>query len=70
MIIIHSFAGSQRPAVVHRDVNSRNILVKPDYVCVLGDFGFSMKVAGAQVVRDGDGDPSTITDVSLLETIE
>ncbi|XP_072021284.1 uncharacterized protein [Amphiura filiformis] len=58
--------GSSRPAVVHRDLNSRNILVKSDQVCVLGDFGFSMKVAGAQVVRDGDGDPSTITDVGTV----
>ncbi len=62
-IVFNLLTGTSRPAIVHRDLNSRNILVKADHTCCLGDFGFAMKVAGAQVVRDGDGDASTITDV-------
>ena len=59
------YVGSSRPAIVHRDINSRNILVKSDLTCVIGDFGFAMKVFGSSVVRDGDEDNSTITDVSV-----
>ncbi|XP_022088502.1 bone morphogenetic protein receptor type-2-like [Acanthaster planci] len=58
--------GSSRPAIVHRDINSRNILVKSDLTCVIGDFGFAMKVFGSSVVRDGDEDNSTITDVGTV----
>ncbi|XP_046712671.1 bone morphogenetic protein receptor type-2a isoform X2 [Silurus meridionalis] len=31
-----------KPAVSHRDLNSRNVLVKPDGCCVISDFGLSM----------------------------
>ncbi|XP_033624844.1 bone morphogenetic protein receptor type-2-like [Asterias rubens] len=58
--------GSHRPAIVHRDINSRNILVKSDLTCVIGDFGFAMKVFGSSVVREGDEDNSTITDVGTV----
>ena len=65
-MFVVSFTGCHKPAVVHRDINSRNILVNPDGTCVVGDFGFAMKVCGSSVVGEGDGDNSTITDVSLL----
>ncbi|XP_038058132.1 bone morphogenetic protein receptor type-2-like [Patiria miniata] len=58
--------GSSRPAIVHRDINSRNVLVKSDLTCVIGDFGFAMKVFGSSVVREGDEDNSTITDVGTV----
>lgn len=54
-----------KPAVVHRDINSRNVLVNAEGNCVIGDFGFAMQVCGSSVVGEGDGDNSTITDVSL-----
>lgn len=35
-----------RPSVVHRDFNSRNILVKDDLTCCISDFGFALKTFG------------------------
>lgn len=58
-------SGMHKPAVVHRDINSRNILVRTDGTCCIGDFGFAMKVCGASIVRDGNQDNSNITDVSF-----
>ncbi|XP_041459768.1 bone morphogenetic protein receptor type-2-like [Lytechinus variegatus] len=58
--------GGLKPAVVHRDINSRNVLVNAEGNCVIGDFGFAMKVCGSSVVGEADGDNSTITDVGTV----
>ena len=53
------FLGS-RPAFAHRDLNSKNILVKMDGTCALADFGFAMKVPDATKPAD---DGTLITEV-------
>ncbi|XP_063951990.1 bone morphogenetic protein receptor type-2-like [Lytechinus pictus] len=58
--------GGLKPAVVHRDINSRNVLVNAEGNCIIGDFGFAMKVCGSSVVGEADGDNSTITDVGTV----
>ncbi|KAJ8036516.1 Bone morphogenetic protein receptor type-2 [Holothuria leucospilota] len=58
--------GEHKPAIVHRDINSRNILVRTDGTCCIGDFGFAMKVCGSSIVRDGNRDNSNITDVGTV----
>ena len=35
-----------KPCISHRDLSSRNILVKEDLSCALCDFGFSIKISG------------------------
>jgi len=35
-----------RPGISHRDLNSRNILMKFNGTCVLADFGFALKLIG------------------------
>ncbi|XP_035829616.1 bone morphogenetic protein receptor type-2, partial [Aplysia californica] len=35
-----------KPALAHRDLNTRNILVKPDLTCVLADLGFAVGMVG------------------------
>ncbi|KAF6032518.1 wit [Bugula neritina] len=45
--------GVHKHAIVHRDINSRNILVRPDMTCVIADMGFSMKIRGSKVIRNG-----------------
>ncbi|KAL7675901.1 hypothetical protein ACOME3_002162 [Neoechinorhynchus agilis] len=32
-----------KPAIAHRDLKSKNILVKPDYTCCIADFGLAVK---------------------------
>lgn len=54
-----------KPAVSHRDLNSRNILVKPDGTCVIIDFGLSMKLTGNRPARHGEEENAAISEVSV-----
>ena len=38
---IHGARG--KPAIVHRDIKSRNILVKQNLTCAIADFGLAVK---------------------------
>lgn len=53
-----------KPAISHRDLNSRNVLVKNDGTCVISDFGLSMKLTGNRLVRPGEEDNAAISEVS------
>ncbi|XP_037543087.1 bone morphogenetic protein receptor type-2 [Nematolebias whitei] len=55
-----------KPAVAHRDLTSRNVLVRSDLSCVLADFGLSMKVTGARSSLSGDDDTLTISEVGTV----
>ncbi|XP_069471614.1 bone morphogenetic protein receptor type-2 [Ambystoma mexicanum] len=55
-----------KPAVSHRDLNSRNVLVKNDGTCVISDFGLSMKLTGNRLVRPGDEDNAAISEVGTI----
>lgn len=43
-----------KPSIVHRDFNSRNILVKSDLTCVISDFGFALKTFGPRYEWKGE----------------
>merc|ERR1719244_2450134 len=44
-------AGTQgKPAIAHRDLKSRNILVKKDLTCVIADLGLCVKLTDADEV--------------------
>lgn len=47
-----------KPAVVHRDVSSSNVLVRSDMTCVLS--GFSLSMALSRDPSGGHGDPSSV----------
>ncbi|KAI5107277.1 bone morphogenetic protein receptor type-2 precursor [Silurus meridionalis] len=51
-----------KPAVSHRDLNSRNILVKNDGTSVISDFGLSMKLTGNRLVRPGEEENAAISE--------
>lgn len=59
-----------KPAVSHRDLNSRNILVKADGTCVIIDFGLSMKLTGNRAARHGEEENAAISEVSVQEEAE
>jgi len=40
--------------ICHRDLNSRNILVKSDLTCCICDYGFAMKVNGPRYEYQGE----------------
>lgn len=44
----------EKPSIVHRDLNSRNILVKTDLSCCISDFGFALKTYGPRYEWKGE----------------
>ncbi|XP_034043143.1 bone morphogenetic protein receptor type-2-like isoform X2 [Thalassophryne amazonica] len=61
------YRGDQyKPAVAHRDVTSRNVLVRADLSCVLTDFGLSMKLTENCPSRPGDEDTVAISEVGTV----
>ncbi|KAM6893092.1 bone morphogenetic protein receptor type-2-like [Lycodopsis pacificus] len=55
-----------KPAVSHRDLNSRNVLVKADGTCVIIDFGLSMKLTGHKPARNGEEENTAISEVGTI----
>uniref|UniRef100_A0A8C3FZJ3 Serine/threonine-protein kinase receptor n=1 Tax=Cyclopterus lumpus TaxID=8103 RepID=A0A8C3FZJ3_CYCLU len=55
-----------KPAVSHRDLNSRNVLVKADATCVIIDFGLSMKLTGNRPARHGEEENTAISEVGTI----
>uniref|UniRef100_UPI0037E9B9C5 bone morphogenetic protein receptor type-2-like isoform X1 n=1 Tax=Semicossyphus pulcher TaxID=241346 RepID=UPI0037E9B9C5 len=55
-----------KPAVSHRDLNSRNVLVKTDGTCVIIDFGLSMKLTGNRPARHGEEENAAISEVGTI----
>nr|XP_046259573.1 bone morphogenetic protein receptor type-2-like isoform X2 [Scatophagus argus] len=55
-----------KPAVAHRDVSSRNVLVRADLSCVLADFGLSMRLTGSHPCCPGDNDTMAISEVGTV----
>ena len=44
----------EKACICHRDLNSRNILVKADLSCCISDFGFAMKTFGPRYEWKGE----------------
>ncbi|XP_036065564.1 bone morphogenetic protein receptor type-2 isoform X2 [Oryzias melastigma] len=55
-----------KPAVAHRDLTSRNVLVRPDLSCVLAGFGASMKLTSNKPCHPGDNDSMAISEVGTV----
>ncbi|XP_016342174.1 bone morphogenetic protein receptor type-2-like isoform X2 [Sinocyclocheilus anshuiensis] len=55
-----------KPAVSHRDLNSRNVLVKTDGSCVISDFGLSMILTGKRPPGHAEEDNSAISEVGTV----
>ncbi|KAM8904686.1 bone morphogenetic protein receptor type-2-like [Spinachia spinachia] len=55
-----------KPAVSHRDLNSRNVLVKADGACVIIDYGLSMKLTGNRPARHGEEESTAISEVGTI----
>lgn len=55
-----------KPAVAHRDVTSRNVLIRADLSCVLADFGLSMRLTGSRPCCPGDDDTMAISEVGTV----
>ncbi|KAM7408004.1 hypothetical protein PAMA_003641 [Pampus argenteus] len=59
-------AEQYKPAVAHRDVTGRNVLIRADLSCVLTDFGLSMRLTGNQPCCPRDVDTLAISEVGTV----
>ncbi|XP_044740436.1 bone morphogenetic protein receptor type-2 [Chrysoperla carnea] len=58
-----------KPCVSHRDLNTRNVLVKNDLTCCLCDLGFAMKISNAKYFQNGEDphqEPKSLSEVGTL----
>ncbi|XP_056607242.1 bone morphogenetic protein receptor type-2a isoform X1 [Triplophysa dalaica] len=55
-----------KPAVSHRDLNSRNVLVKADGSCVISDFGLAMILTEKRPPAQGDVDNCSISEAGTV----
>lgn len=58
-----------KPCICHRDLNTRNILVKSDLTCCVSDFGFALKVFGSKYEYKGEvavAETKSINEVGTL----
>ncbi|CAL1263730.1 unnamed protein product [Larinioides sclopetarius] len=58
-----------KPCIVHRDVSSRNILMKDDGQCMLCDFGFAIQISGSTYVLNGEEVKAEETSLAEVGTL-
>lgn len=64
--------GVHKNAIVHRDINSRNILVRSNMTCAIADMGFSLKIKGSKVIKNGveeHAEDGSLRDVSFQDIL-
>ena len=46
---------TKKPSIAHRDLKSKNILVRNDSTCVISDFGLAIKFLNEETSSDAHG---------------
>lgn len=63
------FSEKFKHCIAHRDLTSRNILMKADGACMLCDFGFALQVSGSKYFvngQEGQAEADSLTEVSQV----
>lgn len=58
-----------KPCIAHRDMNSRNILIKADGSCCICDLGLAVQISGSKYFSNGEeqhAETKSINDVRKL----
>ncbi|XP_011505066.1 PREDICTED: uncharacterized protein LOC105367910 [Ceratosolen solmsi marchali] len=59
-----------KPCIAHRDMNSRNILIKADGSCCICDLGLAVQISGSKYFSNGEeqhAETKSINDVGTLQ---
>lgn len=71
-LFIIYLSDSFKPTVAHRDMNSRNVLLKSDMSCIIADLGFCMTTMGSKLIKKGhteNAEQTSLTDVSTVNFV-
>jgi serine/threonine protein kinase len=58
-----------KPCIAHRDMNSRNVLIKADGSCCICDLGLAVQISGSKYFSNGEeqhAETKSINDVSFF----
>ncbi|KAK6640108.1 hypothetical protein RUM43_008385 [Polyplax serrata] len=58
-----------KPCISHRDLNTKNILVKEDLTCVICDLGFATKISGSRYYYNGEEQHAEIKSINDVGTL-
>ncbi|KAI4504255.1 hypothetical protein M0802_000726 [Mischocyttarus mexicanus] len=58
-----------KPCIAHRDVNSRNILIKADGSCCICDLGLAVQISGSKYYSNGEEQHAEIKSINDVGTL-
>ncbi|XP_076636027.1 kinase protein wishful thinking [Colletes latitarsis] len=58
-----------KPCIAHRDINSRNILIKADGTCCICDLGLAVQIAGSKYYSNGEEQHAEIKSINDVGTL-
>ncbi|KAG7201570.1 hypothetical protein KM043_004316 [Ampulex compressa] len=58
-----------KPCIAHRDINSRNILIKADGSCCICDLGLAVQIAGSKYYSNGEEQHAEIKSINDVGTL-
>ncbi|XP_043525345.1 bone morphogenetic protein receptor type-2 isoform X2 [Frieseomelitta varia] len=58
-----------KPCIAHRDINSRNILIKADGTCCICDLGLAVQISGSKYYSNGEAQHAEIKSINDVGTL-
>ncbi|XP_017889163.1 bone morphogenetic protein receptor type-2 isoform X2 [Ceratina calcarata] len=58
-----------KPCIAHRDINSRNILIKGDGTCCICDLGLAVQISGSKYYANGEDQHAEIKSINDVGTL-
>ncbi|XP_012151417.1 kinase protein wishful thinking isoform X2 [Megachile rotundata] len=58
-----------KPCIAHRDINSRNILIKADGTCCICDLGLAVQIAGSKYYSNGEEQHAELKSINDVGTL-
>ncbi|XP_047350082.1 bone morphogenetic protein receptor type-2 isoform X3 [Vespa velutina] len=64
-----SYYDKFKPCIAHRDINSRNILIKTDGNCCICDLGLTVQISGSKYYSNGEEQHAEIKSINDVGTL-
>ncbi|XP_050448402.1 bone morphogenetic protein receptor type-2 [Cataglyphis hispanica] len=58
-----------KPCIAHRDINSRNILIKADGTCCICDLGLAVQISGSKYYSNGEEQHAELKSINDVGTL-